>query len=187
MVLVPPVQPSVSLGAHFNLVSLARLGAKWGQRAHLLRLLQDRPGPCATEGTQSWEARSLSRNFPARPAPACVSASRALCVSGGSPHAFLLSPLSFSDCTAVLATLPACLFVPVLPSLFLSFNSCPRSFFSVSWFHGLSPSLPLFSPLWALCFSVTPSLSTSLSSSLILFVSGPFSPHLPLSAHGGLS
>ena len=55
MVLVTPVQPSVSLGAHFNLVSLARLGATGGQRAHLLRFLQD-PGPCATEGTQSWEA-----------------------------------------------------------------------------------------------------------------------------------
>lgn len=62
------------------------------------------------------------------PIPRCVS-----------PHAFLLSPPS-SDCTAGLATPSACLLVPVLPSLSLSFSSCPRSF-SVSWFHGVPPCL----------------------------------------------
>ena len=73
-----PVQLNVDLGAHFDLVSLARLRAKRGQRAHLLMFLQARPGPCATEGTRSWEARSLSRSFPA--GPACGAASSRPCV-----------------------------------------------------------------------------------------------------------
>ena len=188
MVLVPPVQPSVSLGAHFNLVSLARLGAKRGQRAHLLRLLQDRPGPCATEGTQLGGAFSL-QELPGQASlwgcvPClCVPITRSLCLGWLSP---CLSPvptvlrLYCRACHSVCLSVCAC---PAVTLSLIQFLSPILLCLLVSW----CPSLPLFSPLWALCFSVTPRLSTPLSSSLILFVSGPFLPRLPLSARGGLS
>ena len=60
MVLVPPVQPSVSLGAHFNLVSLARLGAMpiWGALGRLIpdgpSILLTNPGLRVPVGRSLW-------------------------------------------------------------------------------------------------------------------------------------
>lgn len=174
VVLGSPVQPSVDVGAHFDLVSLARLGAKGGQRAHLLRFLQARPGPCATEGTRSWEARSLSRNFPA--GPACGAASSCPCVPITLPVSRVARPIFFCPhrpplTVALLATLSACLSVPVLPPS-LSY-SIPVPDPSLS--PGLLASLPasLFSCAGYLLFCC----------SLSLFLSHRIGPSLHVEVH----
>lgn len=89
---------------------------------------------------------------------------RTPCVSGGSP--WFSCPHHPPLTIAVLATLVVCLCQSRRPLSLFRFLSpillCPL----VSW----SPSLPLSSPVWALCFSVAPCLSSSLTASAPLHV-----------------
>lgn len=113
-------------------------------------------------------------------APLPVCPHPALCLSPCLSPVPIVLRLYCRACHSVCLSVCAC---PAVTLSLIQFLSPILLCLLVSW----CPSLPLFSPLWALCFSVTPRLSTPLSSSLILFVSGPFLPRLPLSARGGLS